>query len=70
MIASRITVVLAVLLLCVYTADPTALVQNILDVTAVYNLPWYSGYLLPEPNNHMHYFFPSKSNSSTDPLLL
>jgi cathepsin A (carboxypeptidase C) len=44
---------------------------QIASITAIYNKPWYSGYLdLDNNSTHMHYFFfPSQNNASTDPVL-
>ena len=41
------------------------------SISAVYNKPWYSGYLDLDNNaTHMHYFFfPSQNKPSTDPVL-
>lgn len=64
-------VLLVVLIAVALAIDDSALVKDLPDVKAVYDRPWYSGYLHPEPNRHMHYFFfPSQGNSATDPVLL
>ena len=44
---------------------------SIPSISKVYNNTWYSGYLDLDNNTvHMHYFFfPSQSNTSTDPVL-
>lgn len=51
--------------------DPSALV-NLDQIKSVYNQSWYSGYLHPAPDTHMHYFFFPQNGStySSSPLLL
>ena len=58
---------LVALALCSKRPQPVKIDQ----ISAVYNKPWYSGYLDLEDNTvHMHYFFfPSQSNPQTDPVL-
>lgn len=42
------------------------------QIQSIYNQSWYSGYLQPSPNQHMHYFFfPQNGRQySSSPLLL
>lgn len=65
------TLLLTMVLSFVYcSVRPTAPV-SIKEITQVYNLPWYSGYLdVDNDTKHMHYFyFPSQNDAKLDPLL-
>jgi carboxypeptidase C (cathepsin A) len=64
-------VLISLLLICALASNKPQAVK-IDSISAVYNKPWYSGYLdLDNNSTHMHYFFfPSQSAPNKDPVLV